>query len=439
MSALVFTLLFCLALMASVMVRLWLAMRQIRHVARHRHDVPAEFADRIDPTSHARAADYTLARVRLGMLETLVAAVLLVGLTLLGGLQIIDGLLHAMLPEAPAVRVLLLTLAVVLIASLVELPLTVWRQFVLEQRFGFNRMTPRLFIADLARNALLTLALVAPLLGAVLWLMQAIGEVWWLAAWGLWVAFNLLILVLYPTLIAPMFNRFDPLPEGEVKDRLKALLERCGFTSKGLFVMDGSRRSNHGNAYFTGLGRNKRIVLFDTLLARLDADEIEAVLAHEIGHDHHRHLLQRIGLSFALSLAGLALLGWLAAQPWFHQGLGLTPEPGDLVAGQALLLFFLALPPFTFLFRPLTSALSRRHEFQADAFAVAQCGAAPLTQALVKLYRDNASTLTPDPLHSAFHDTHPPAALRLAGLRNAARRSNSSAGGSTPSPGLQST
>ena len=419
MSALTFTLIFCLALAGSMLVKFVLAMRQARHVVRHRHQVPQGFADRVDAPAHGRAADYTLARLKLGLLESIVAAVALVGLTLLGGLQTLHETLQALMPQSPLLRALLLILSVMVLLSVVDLPLALWRQFVLEKRFGFNRMTPRLFVADLARSALLTLALAGPLLALILWLMSAIGPGWWLAAWSVWVAFNLLVLILYPTLIAPLFNRFEPLPEGEVSQRLRSLLERCGFASRGLFVMDGSRRSAHGNAYFTGLGRNKRIVLFDTLLERLDASEIEAVLAHELGHFRHRHILQRVLMSFAISLAGLALMGWLANQPWFFQGLGLTPGPDDHQGGLALLLFFLALPPFTFLLKPLGSALSRRHEYQADAYAVAQTGAQPLARALVKLYRDNASTLTPDPLYSAFYDSHPPAQLRLAALQRA--------------------
>ncbi|MFZ9406729.1 MAG: M48 family metallopeptidase [Burkholderiaceae bacterium] len=419
MTPLSFSLLFSLALTTSVLVKLWLAFRQIRHVARHRGQVPEGFENRIDQSAHDRAARYTIARVRLGMIETLVAAITLLGLTLLGGLQALNQVLHVVLPDSGWMRALLLILLVVLLVSIIDLPLAAWRQFVLEKRFGFNRMTPGLFLSDLLRSALLTLLLAGPLLALILWLMTAVGETWWLAAWVVWLAFNLMVLVLYPVLIAPLFNRFEPLADGEVSLRLKALLARCGFAARGLFVMDGSRRSAHGNAYFTGLGRNRRIVLFDTLLERLDAEEIEAVLAHELGHFKRRHLLQRVVMSFGLSLAGLALMGWLAQQAWFFQGLGLTPAPGDHAGGLALLLFFLALPPFTFLLRPLGSALSRRHEREADDYAVQQTGSRPLARALVKLYRDNASTLTPDPLHSAFHDSHPPALQRLARLSSA--------------------
>jgi STE24 endopeptidase len=414
--ALALTLAFALALLASVAVRLWLASRQARHVVRHRDAVPAQFAERIPLAAHRRAADYTVARVRLGVLETVVGAAVLTGFTVLGGIDAIAGTLRALWPDAPFARQVALVGAVVAIAAAIDLPLSWYRQFGLEKRFGFNRMTPALFVSDLAKGVALSIALGAPLLVAVLWLMERAGPSWWLWAWAVWVAFNLAVLVLYPTVIAPMFNRFAPLEPGPVRERVERLLARCGFAARGLFVMDGSRRSAHGNAYFTGFGRAKRIVFFDTLLARLDADEIEAVLAHELGHFSHRHILKRIAATFAISLAGLWLLGWLSRQPWFYHGLGVAPEPGDLLGGFALLLFFLALPVFTFVLQPLGSWLSRRHEFQADAFAARHSSAADLSRALVKLYEDNAATLTPDPVHSAFYDSHPPAAIRLARL-----------------------
>jgi STE24 endopeptidase len=414
--AFVFTVAFAIALLASVATRLWLATRQARHVVRHRGAVPAQFAERIPLAAHQRAADYTVARVRLGIVETVIGAAALVGFTLFGGIAAIADLLRAWLPDAPFSRAVLLVGAVGAIGGAIDLPLAWYRQFGLEKRFGFNRMTPALFFADLAKGTLLAVALGTPLLVAVLWLMERAGDAWWLWAWAVWVAFNLAVLVLYPTVIAPLFNKFVPLEAGPVRERVERLLARCGFASKGLFVMDGSRRSAHGNAYFTGFGRSKRIVFFDTLLARLDADEIEAVLAHELGHFRHRHIVKRIVASFAISLAGLWLLGWLSRQPWFYQGLGATPQPGDLLGGYALLLFFLAMPVFTFVLQPLGSWLSRRHEFEADAFAASQSSARDLSRALVKLYEDNASTLTPDPVHSAFYDSHPPAAIRLARL-----------------------
>ncbi len=416
MTAAVFSVLFAAALTLSIAVRFWLATRQVRHVSRHRDAVPADFAGRITLEAHRRAADYTVARVRLGMVETVIGAMLLLGFTLFGGLQWLLDVLAQWLPQRPFARQIAFVAAVALIGALVDLPVAWYRQFRLEQRFGFNRMTPRLFTSDALKGAAVASALGLPLLALVLWLMRSAGGLWWLWAWGAWVAFNLAILVLYPTVIAPMFNRFEPLADGAVRQRVEALLARCGFASRGLFVMDGSRRSAHGNAYFTGLGRSKRIVFFDTLLARLEPDEVEAVLAHELGHFSRRHVLKRIALMFAASLAGLWLLGWLSRQAWFYQGLGVTPGAGEFDAA-ALVLFFLALPVFTFVLQPLASWASRRHEFEADAFAAAHARAQDLVSALVKLYEDNASTLTPDPVHSAFYDSHPPASLRIGRLQ----------------------
>jgi len=416
LTAAVFSVLFAAALTLSIAVRFWLATRQVRHVSRHRDAVPADFAGRITLQAHRRAADYTVARVRLGMVETVIGAMLLLGFTLFGGLQWLLDALAQWLPQRPFARQIAFVAAVALIGALVDLPVAWYRQFRLEQRFGFNRMTPRLFTSDALKGAAVASALGLPLLALVLWLMRSAGGLWWLWAWGAWVAFNLAILVLYPTVIAPMFNRFEPLADGAVRQRVEALLARCGFASRGLFVMDGSRRSAHGNAYFTGLGRSKRIVFFDTLLARLEPDEVEAVLAHELGHFSRRHVLKRIALMFAASLAGLWLLGWLSRQAWFYQGLGVTPGAGEFDAA-ALVLFFLALPVFTFVLQPLASWASRRHEFEADAFAAAHARAQDLVSALVKLYEDNASTLTPDPVHSAFYDSHPPASLRIGRLQ----------------------
>jgi len=410
-----FTILFVAALLLSVGLRFWLASRQVRHVARHRDAVPAGFADRIGLAAHRRAADYTIARVRLGIVETAISAALLIAFTLLGGLQWLMQAALAVAPGSPFAAAIVFVALVVLVGAIVDLPIEAWRRFRLEQRFGFNRMTPGLFVADTLKAALVGAALGLPLLALVLWLMRASGELWWLWTWLAWMAFNLAVMVLFPTVIAPLFNKFEPLPEGEVRERVQALLARCGFRSRGLFVMDGSRRSAHGNAYFTGLGKARRIVFFDTLLARLDADEIEAVLAHELGHFRLRHIPKRIALSFAISLAGLWLLGWLSRQPWFYQSLGLTPDP-SMADAAALVLFFLALPVFAFPLQPLFALASRRHEFQADAFAAAQTDPKHLASALVKLYEDNASTLTPDPVYSAFHDSHPPAVQRIGRL-----------------------
>ena len=414
MTPLAFSTLFVAALAVSLALRYWLAGRQVRHVARHRGAVPEAFAQRVPLQAHQRAADYTVARVRLGLLEAAFGSAVLVGFTLLGGLQWLQDAWLGLLPDAPLLRQVLLVGSVVLIGGLLDLPMDWYRQFRLEQRFGFNRMSLRLWTADLLRGAAIGAALGLPLAAAALWLMRSAGQAWWLWVWALWIAFSLFVMWLYPSVIAPLFNRFEPLPPGPVRARVEALLTRCGFAPRGLFVMDGSRRSAHGNAYFTGFGRARRIVFFDTLLSRLDEDEIEAVLAHELGHFRLKHIRKRILLGMATSLAGLWLLGLLARQPWFYQGLGVG-APVDFEA-LALLLFFLALPVFTFPLQPLFSMLSRRHEFEADAFAARNARATALASALVKLYEDNASTLTPDPVHSAFHDSHPPAAQRIGRL-----------------------
>lgn len=409
---LTFTLIFAVMVVADLATRLWLATRQIRHVATHRDRVPSEFSERIGLTSHQRAADYTVARAKLGMIERLVDAAVLIGLTLLGGLQAIDtGVAALGLPELA--RQLVLLGCVGLVIGLIGLPFTLYRQFRLEARFGFNRMTPRLFWADVARGVAVGIALGLPLAAVVLWLMAAAGTFWWLWAWAVWTGFNLLILVLYPSVIAPLFNTFKPLDDPALAGRIRALAQRCGFALNGLFVMDGSRRSAHGNAYFTGFGQSRRIVFFDTLLARLNVDEIEAVLAHELGHFAKRHIVKRIALSFALALAFFALLGWFAGQPWFYESLGVVPRLAGRNDAMALILFFLAIPVFTFMFTPVSSWYSRRAEFEADRYAAQQCTGAQLISALVKLYDDNAATLTPDPVHSAFYDSHPPAAIRI--------------------------
>ena len=414
MTAFAFSLVFVAALALSIVIRFWLASRQVRHVAAHRAAVPGPFAQRIALSAHQRAADYTIARTGLALVEIALGAVVLVGFTLLGGLRELHALVAQWMPGSPFLRQVALVALVAAIGGVLDLPLGWYRQFRLEQRFGFNRMTLRLWVADLAKGTLLGAALGLPLVAAVIWLMQRAGDAWWFWAWLVWMGFNVTILVLYPTVIAPLFNKFEPMSEGPVRARVEALLARCGFASRALFVMDGSRRSAHGNAYFTGMGRAKRIVFFDTLLSRLSGEEVEAVLAHELGHFKHRHITQRIVVSFALSLAGLWLLGWLARQSWFYQGLG-VPVVADVEA-VALLLFFLVLPTFTFLLQPIASLASRRHEFQADAFAARQSSAQDLASALVKLYEDNAATLTPDPIHSAFYDSHPPAAQRIGRL-----------------------
>jgi STE24 endopeptidase len=407
-----FTFLFVAFLLAMVALKFWLALRQVRHVSAHAGRVPEQFAERVSIDAHRKAAAYTIARQHLGMVETGVGVVVLVALTLLGGLQVIGDTLAGWFGRGFVFQ-LLLVAAVVLIVSVIDLPFAWYRQFRIEQAFGFNRMTPALFIADLIKSMLLAAAIGLPVLAVVLWLMQQAGSLWWLYAWVVWIGFNAMVLVLYPTLIAPLFNKFTPLQDGALATRIHALLERTGFSSRGVFVMDGSRRSSHGNAYFTGLGRAKRIVFFDTLVDRLQPPEIEAVLAHELGHFKLKHIAKRLAFSVVASLAVLALLGWLATQPWFYQGLGVTPALDARNDALALVLFFLVLPVFTFVFAPLASRLSRRHEFEADAFAARYAHAGDLVAALVKLYQENASTLTPDPLHSAFYDSHPPAALRV--------------------------
>ncbi len=407
-----FTLLFLTFLLADILIRLWLASRQIRHVQANRDQVPPAFAERISLHSHQRAADYTVDRVQLGMVERVVEAGVLVCLTLLGGLQFLDQAIARAI-EHELLRQLALIGAVLAILGVIGLPFAAWSKFRLEARYGFNRMTPGLFISDTVKSIILAMLLGAPLAAAVLWVMQNTGTAWTWWAWALWVFFNLLILWLFPTVIAPIFNKFTPLDNPELAHRINALAERSGFPLSGLYVMDGSRRSAHGNAYFTGFGKARRIVFFDTLLNRLDNDEVEAVLAHELGHFHHKHILRRIILSFALSLVFFQALGWLSGQVWFYTGLGVMPQFGRPNDALALILFFLVIPVFTFWVGPLASRLSRRDEFQADAYAVRQSSAPALASALVKLYDDNAATLTPDPLHSAFYDSHPPAAVRI--------------------------
>jgi STE24 endopeptidase len=413
MNALTWT--FLAALAAATVTRLWLSQRQIRHVRAHRESVPRTFADAIPLSAHQKAADYTVAKTRIGMLDVLIGAVLLLVLTL-GGLIDWLHLQWARLAEPGGLwhgTALIASVAVLL--ALAELPLGLYRTFGIEARYGFNRMTPRLFLADLAKQALLAAVLGIPLLLLVLWLMQKMGERWWLYVWLAWMGFNLLVLLAFPTFIAPLFNRFSKLEDPGLAGRIEALLKRCGFRASGLYVMDGSKRSSHGNAYFTGFGAAKRIVFFDTLLARLAPPEVEAVLAHELGHYRLHHVWKRVAVLFAASLAFLWLLGQLLGEPWFYAGLGVA-HPSTAAA---LLLFMLTVPVFTFFLQPLSSLYSRRHEFEADRYAAQHADSAELVRALVKLYQDNAATLTPDPVHSAFYDSHPPAAIRIARLKGA--------------------
>ena len=417
-----FTVAFVAALLLSLAVKFWLATRQMRHVAAHRDHVPAAFARTVTPEAHRKAADYTLAKGRFGLLVTAIGGAVLLGWTLLGGLDALNVMLRDALRPAwgDMAYQLALLAAFAAIGGLLELPLDAWSTFRIEQRYGFNRMTPKMWLADLAKGTALGAAIGLPLAALILWIMGASGGMWWLWAWVAWVGFNLALLVLYPTVIAPIFNTFEPLADDALKTRVQALMQRCGFAAKGLFVMDGSKRSAHANAYFTGLGAAKRVVFFDTLLQRLTPGEVEAVLAHELGHFKHRHVLQRLVGIFGFSLLGLALLGWLAGQSGFYAGLGVAPNlaaPNDALA---LLLFMLALPPFTFFVSPLMSHFSRRHEFEADAYACAQADGRDLARALLKLHEDNASTLTPDPVYVRFYYSHPPASERLAALPAAA-------------------
>jgi STE24 endopeptidase len=420
MDALVLSAVFAAAVVVSFMLKTWLAWRQMRHVAAHRAAVPAAFADTISLEAHQKAADYTLARGRFGLIGLAVGTIVLLGWTLLGGLDALNGWVrNAVQPHwGPMAYQLALLGALAAIGSLIDLPLDVWSTFRIEQRFCFNRTTWKLYLADALKGTLVGAAIGAPLAALVLWIMGAAGAWWWLWAWLAWTAFQLLMLVLYPTVIAPLFNKFSPLPDATLAERVSALMARCGFRAQGLFVMDGSKRSAHSNAYFTGLGAAKRVVFFDTLLARLTHPEVEAVLAHELGHFKLRHVPKRMLGIFVASLAALALLGWLAQQPWFYAGLGVAPNIGGVPNDAlALLLLMLALPPFGFLVTPLASALSRKHEFEADAYACAQASGHDLAQALVKLQQDNAGTLTPDPLYARFYYSHPPAAERLAALK----------------------
>ena len=413
------TLSFAVALVLSLAVKLWLATRQMRHVAAHRHQVPALFAGRVSLASHQRAADYTLAKGRFGLLATAFGSVLLLGWTLLGGLDALNVLVRdaVLAPGGTMAYQLALLAAFALIGGLLDMPFELYSTFRIEQQHGFNRTGWRLYLADLVKGLAVGSLIGLPLAAGMLWIMGATGGLWWLWAWGAWTAFQLLVMVAYPTLIAPLFNTFKPLADEGLKARVQALMQRCGFAVQGLFVMDGSKRSAHGNAYFTGLGAAKRVVFYDTLLDKLSPPEVEAVLAHELGHFKHQHVRQRLVMMVLLSLAGLALLGWLARQPGFYLGLGVQPNlaaPNDALA---LLLFMTALPVYGYFISPLMAQMSRRHEFQADAFACDQADGQALSSALLKLHQDNAATLTPDPLYVRFYYSHPPTPERLAALQ----------------------
>jgi STE24 endopeptidase len=405
---------FVAALSVALLLRLWLSLRQSRHVRRHRDAVPAPFAAGIDLAAHRKAADYTVAKGKLGRVNLVLDFAVVLIWTLGGGLTALDDAWRGAGLGIINTGVLVIASFAVL-NGLIGLPLSLYSTFGIEAEFGFNRTTWRTWALDLCKMLLLAVVLGLPLLYAALVLMHKAGPLWWLYLWALWFGFSLTLTWAYPKFIAPLFNKFSPLTDQDLKTRIEGLLTRCGFTSQGVFVMDGSTRSAHGNAYFTGFGSNKRIVFFDTLMASLTPAEIEAVLAHELGHFKLKHVIQRLALTAVLGLAGLALLGWLKTQDWFYLGMG-TAAPSDYMA---LLLFTLLLPPFLLLLEPVGSAWSRRHEFEADAYARTQSDGAALARALVKLYRENASTLTPDPLHSAFYDSHPPALSRIARLQAA--------------------
>nr|WP_315469311.1 M48 family metallopeptidase [uncultured Undibacterium sp.] len=416
MNSYTFSVLFIVFLALTVSLQCWLSTRQLRHVSRHRAAVPAEFAEKISLDAHQKAADYTIAKTKFGLLSLFVSVLVLVAFTLFGGLQLLSVSLYKYLGDGMGYQLSLLA-AFALISGALDLPFDLYRQFVLEEKFGFNKMTLKLFFSDMIKGSLLGAAIGLPLVWVVLSLMEQSGDLWWFYAWLVWSGFQLLMMLIFPTWIAPLFNKFTPLADESLRTRIEGLMSRVGFASSGLFVMDGSKRSAHGNAYFSGFGNTKRIVFFDTLIERLAPQEVEAVLAHELGHFKLKHIVKRMVVMFAVSLGFLALLGYLKQQVWFFTGLGVDPILfASSNNAMALILFMLTLPVFTFILSPLTSISSRKHEFEADAFAVKHTNANDLVSALVKLYEDNASTLTPDPVHSAFYDSHPPASIRIAHL-----------------------
>lgn len=406
------TLVFALALCANLLLKLWLATRQIRHVAGHRNAVPPAFSSTISLTAHQRAADYTVAKARFGLIELAWGAALTLAWTLFGGLSALNNVLLTAMGTG-LWQQLALVGTFTAANTLLEMPFSLYGTFVIEERFGFNKTSARLWIQDLVKSLALGVLMGGPLLALVLWLMAATGALWWAWTWGTWMAFNLLAMLIYPTWIAPLFNKFEVLDDAGLTERVNALMQRCGFRAQGFYVMDGSKRSAHANAYFTGFGASKRVVFYDTLLARLTPDEVDAVLAHELGHFKHKHILKRIMSIFAISLVGFALLGWASTQVWFFTGLGVMPNLAGANDALALLLFMLALPSFTGFLGPLFAQISRNHEFEADAYAMEQTRGADLASALLKLYEDNASTLTPDPLYVKFYYSHPPATERL--------------------------
>ncbi len=418
--SLVFTVVFAATLMLGVLIRFYLATRQIRHVAQNRSAVPTAFAATISLESHQKAADYTITKARFGLLEMAVGAALLLGWTLLGGIDALNQSINAtsLASYGSLVPQLALLAAFGIISGVLDLPFTLYSTFKIEERFDFNKMTFKLWLTDMVKGLAVGAVIGLPVVALILWLMGSAGRLWWLWAWGMWMVFNLLILVLYPTAIAPLFNKFKPLDDEALRARVTKLMQRCGFAAKGLFVMDGSKRSAHANAYFTGFGAAKRVVFYDTLLKQLSPAEVDAVLAHELGHFKHKHIIKRIIGMFAMSLVGFALLGWLSSQMWFYAGLGVKPNLNGSNDALALLLFMLVVPLFSFFVSPIFAQFSRKHEFEADAYAVAQTDGRDLRSALLKLYQDNASTLTPDPVFVKFYYSHPPASERLARMQS---------------------
>lgn len=406
-----YSIIFILALTLSLIIQLWLSNRQSKSVAMNRDAVPGAFAEQISLQQHQKAADYTAAKLAINKFELLYAAIILLAWTLGGGLELVDSYIRS-LAYSEIVTGLVVIFGVMLISAIIDLPFTLYRTFKIEQRFGFNRMTIAQFIKDMVIQTILTLILAVPLVAGILWLMQDASPLWWVYVWAVLLGFGLLISWIYPTFIAPLFNKFMPLENKDLKDRITSLMDRCGFASNGIFVMDGSKRSSHGNAYFTGLGKNKRIVFFDTLLDTLEPTEVEAVLAHELGHFKHNHVRKGLIVNAIITLVGLGILAWLIKQDAFYNALGVSTASNYM----ALILFSMVMPLFSIYLQPVMSFLSRKHEFEADSFAAEQSQPQTLIKALVKLYRDNASTLTPDPLYSAFHDSHPPAPVRVAHL-----------------------
>lgn len=421
MNSSTFSVLFIVFLGITVSLQFWLSSRQLRHVNLHRAAVPAEFSEKIGLDAHQKAADYTIAKTKFSLLTLFFSVLVLLAFTLFGGLQLLAVTLYKSLGDGMIYQLSLIA-SFALISGALDLPFDLYRQFVLEEKFGFNKMTLKLFFSDMLKGSLIGAAIGLPLVWVVITLMDKSGNLWWLYAWLVWSGFQLLMMLIFPTWIAPLFNKFTPLADDSLRARIESLMSRVGFASSGLFVMDGSKRSAHGNAYFSGFGKTKRIVFFDTLIARLAPQEVEAVLAHELGHFKLKHIVKRMVVMFAISLGFLALLGYLKQQVWFFTGLGVDPILfASSNNAMALILFMLTLPVFTFVLSPLTSISSRKHEFEADAFAVKHTNANDLVSALVKLYEDNASTLTPDPIHSAFYDSHPPASIRIAHLHQQAK------------------